>query len=166
MSVPQAQFIIYVAMYNVLFTWNVFCSISLLPSNLGTILAMTKKCFPAPDSPPPVAGPQSYGFIIELKCFSAFDKVRHSWYATEHSVSYLSKTTPYGPTCTSIFLVHPLLGYSYNHIPTGTVIYSIHLDTESTITPIVNAFPLLQFTDHHLAERNSAASLTPFRVRG
>jgi len=90
--------------------------------------------------------------------------VRHLWYATEHSVSHLSKTTPYGPTCTSIFLFHPLLGY--NHIPAGTVIYSLYLDIESTIYPSVNAFPLLQFMKHQLAERNSAASLTSFRARG
>jgi len=69
---------------------------------------------------------------------------------------YLSETTPYGPMCTSIFLSHPLLGY--NHIPAGTVIYSLYLDTESTIYPSVNAFPLLQFTKHQLADRNSAAS--------
>ena len=90
--------------------------------------------------------------------------VHHFWYATEPSVSHLGKTPQYGPVCSSIFLFHPLLGYS--HIPAGTVIYSLYLDTESTIYPSVNAFPLLQFTKHQLAERNSAASLTPFRVRG
>jgi len=66
--------------------------------------------------------------------------------------------------CTSIFLFQPLLGY--NHIPAGTVIYSSYLDIESTIYPSVKAFPLLQFTEHQLAERNSAADLTPFRARG
>jgi len=66
--------------------------------------------------------------------------------------------------CTSIFLFYPLLGY--NHIPVGTVIYSLYLNIESTIYPSVKAFPLLQFTEHQLAERTSAASLTPFRSHG
>ena len=67
---------------------------------------------------------------------------------TEHSVEdaplqiHQQDITWYGPMRTSIFHCHPLLGYNY--IPAGIGIYTLNLDTESTISPSINAFTLFR----------------------